>query len=123
MTDTRTLTLQQEHDVQNCVVVAQAGKSFGQVQQSLGAPKVANDVAFRGSDFIDLERGHGGDRQETFDLREYLASSNHANSAAGINHKHVGVTWEDLQVSGIGGEENKVRHFMNHPPHFLSHGL
>ena len=123
MTDTRISTLRQEHDVQDCVVVAQAGEDFGQMQRSLDTPKVANSVAFRGSDFIDLERGRGGDYRETFDLREYLASSNDANSAAGINHKHVGVTWEDLQVSGIGGKENKVRHFMSYPPQFLSHGL
>lgn len=46
--------------------------------------------------------------EEGFDLREYLTSSNDAGQAAGIKHKHVGVTWEDLQVTGIGGEDNKV---------------
>ncbi|KAI6120967.1 pleiotropic drug resistance ABC transporter [Pisolithus croceorrhizus] len=38
-----------------------------------------------------------------FDLREYLTSSNDANQAAGIQHKHVGVTWDNLEVNVIGG--------------------
>ncbi|KAI6015643.1 pleiotropic drug resistance ABC transporter [Pisolithus marmoratus] len=37
-----------------------------------------------------------------FDLREYLTSSNDANQAAGIRHKHVGVTWEDWNAFGVG---------------------
>jgi hypothetical protein len=118
-----TLTLWQEHDARGHVVVAQAEVDFGQVQQSLKASKVANDAVSDDSASVDLERGLGGDRQERFNLREYLTSSNDANSAAGIKHKHVGVTWEDLEVSGIGGEENKVRHFMSYLPHVLSHGL
>jgi len=58
----------------------------------------------------DLEKASDDDveAEDRFDLREYLTSSNDANQAAGIKHKHVGVTWEDLQVTGIGGEDNKV---------------
>ena len=118
-----TSTLWQERDVQDRLVVTQAENDFGRVQQSLNTPKVPNKVVSHDSDSIDLEKGHGGDRRETFDLREYLTSSNDANSAAGIKHKHVGVTWEDLEVSGIGGEENKVRRFVRYPPRFLSYGL
>ena len=103
-------TLWQGRDAaQDHVVVAQAENDFGRVQRSLGTPKVSEKVVSGDSDSIDLEKGRNGDRQEAFDLREYLTSSNDANSAAGIKHKHVGVTWEDLEVSGIGGEENKVR--------------
>lgn len=58
----------------------------------------------------DIEEAPSGDGdEEPFDLREYLTSSNDASQAAGIKHKHVGVTWEDLQVTGIGGEDNKVQ--------------
>ncbi|KAK7464484.1 ATP-binding cassette transporter snq2 [Stygiomarasmius scandens] len=53
----------------------------------------------------DVEKG--GDTGEVFDLREYLSSSNDANQQAGIKHKHVGVTWEDLFVEGVGGIDNK----------------
>jgi len=59
----------------------------------------------------DLEKASPDDAEaagERFDLREYLASSNDANQAAGIKHKHVGVTWDDLEVTGIGGEDNKA---------------
>ena len=104
-----TPTLQQGRDAQDHVVVAQAENDFDRVQRSLSTPKAANKVSHDSSS-IDLEEGRDGDRQGAFDLREYLTSSNDARSAAGIRHKHVGVTWEDLGVSGIGGEENKVRH-------------
>ncbi|TFL02988.1 pleiotropic drug resistance ABC transporter [Pterulicium gracile] len=50
----------------------------------------------------DLEKG-----DERFDLREYLTASNDENQSAGIKHKHVGVTWEDLQVNVTGGTDNK----------------
>ena len=112
MTDTptsNTSTLWQERNSQDHVIVAQAESEFGQVQQSFNTPKAVSKVAFRDPGSVDVEKGHDGDPQEAFDLREYLTSSNDANSAAGIKHKHVGVTWEDLEVSGIGGEENKVR--------------
>lgn len=59
----------------------------------------------------DVEKGkldsEDGDEQP-FDLREYLTSSNDANQAAGIKHKHVGVTWEDLEVNVIGGAGYKA---------------
>jgi ATP-binding cassette subfamily G (WHITE) protein 2 (SNQ2) len=58
---------------------------------------------------IDLEKGTaGGEQGEAFDLREYLSSANDANARAGIKHKHVGVTWEDLEVSVFGGANQKV---------------
>lgn len=57
---------------------------------------------------IDVEKGAFEDSEERFDLREYLQSSNDANQAAGIKHKHVGVTWENLQVEVPGGGDYKV---------------
>ena len=123
MTDTptsNTSTLWQEHNTQDRVVVAQAENEFGRLQRSLSTPKAPNKIVSSDPDSLDLEKGRDGDRQETFDLREYLTSSNDANSAAGIKHKHVGVTWEDLEVSGIGGEQNKVRNFIRHPRIFVS---
>ena len=75
----------------------------------------------QGFGFYRPGEGRDGDRQETFDLREYLTSSNDANAAAGIKHKHVGVTWEDLEVSGIGGDDNKVGYFIRCPPRPPSH--
>lgn len=48
------------------------------------------------------------DEEAPFDLREYLSSSNDRNQAAGLMHKHVGVTWENLQVDVFGGVNFKV---------------
>ncbi|KAG5718995.1 Brefeldin A resistance protein [Termitomyces sp. T112] len=61
-----------------------------------------------GSSNQDLEKAEfQEDATEEFDLREYLTSSNDANQVAGIKHKHVGVTWEDLQVDIVGGLDHK----------------
>jgi ABC-transporter N-terminal len=46
-----------------------------------------------------------------FDVRYYLTPSNEANKAAGIKPKHVGVTWEDLQVVVHGDKDCKVMSF------------
>lgn len=54
----------------------------------------------------DLEKGD--ETPETFDLREYLTSSNDANQRAGIKHKHVGVTWDNMQVQVPGGMGSKI---------------
>ena len=56
----------------------------------------------------DIEKGDFDDEDTRFDLREYLQSSNDANQAAGIKHKHVGVTWKDLEVRAFGGDDDKV---------------
>jgi ATP-binding cassette, subfamily G (WHITE), member 2, SNQ2 len=55
----------------------------------------------------DLEKAEV-DLEESFDLREYLTSSNDANERAGIKHKHVGVVWEDFHVDVLGGSDFKV---------------
>jgi len=119
MTDTPrsdTSTLWQEHHIHDRVIVPQAEDDFDRVQQSLRTPKAVEKGVSHGA--VDLEKGRD---EETFDLREYLTSSNDASSSAGIKHKHVGVTWEDLKVLGIGGEENKVRHSVKRHPRLLSH--
>ena len=64
--------------------------------------------AYQGKDLEKL----GVDGEERFDLREYLQSSNDAHQSAGIKHKHVGVTWEDLQVDVFGGFDFKVSHIV-----------
>ncbi|KAH9914745.1 uncharacterized protein B0H18DRAFT_1125328 [Fomitopsis serialis] len=75
-----------------------AKATFNEVSQrlSMQASSSAQDE--------DIEKGG----ETTFDLREYLVSSNDANQAAGIKHKHVGVVWEDLQVDVVGGVGHKI---------------
>jgi ATP-binding cassette subfamily G (WHITE) protein 2 (SNQ2) len=101
----------------NPVDVHQAEADFTRVQRDLSSPdyedtttRAQSSTPHSGHLLKDLEKAAPGDAEaeERFDLREYLTSSNDANQAAGIKHKHVGVTWEDLEVTGIGGEGNKV---------------
>src|SRR6267154_2540743 len=58
----------------------------------------------------DVEKGPL-DNYGPFDPRYCLTLSNEANKAAGIEPKHVGVTWEDLQVVVHGDEDCKVKSF------------
>lgn len=57
----------------------------------------------------DVEKAQGAPEAAQFDLREYLSSTNDAHQKAGLRHKHVGVTWEDLQVDVFGGINHRVR--------------
>ena len=96
--------------------IRQAEEEFTRLQRQFTRHDTTDDQAQPSTPLSehpkkDLEKASSDDPVpgELFDLREYLSSSNDANQAAGIKHKHVGVTWEDLQVTGIGGEDNKVR--------------
>lgn len=82
------------------VDVRQAEDAFNELSKTLSRRKHDSTS----SDDTDPEKG-----EEPFDLRDYLQSSNDARQSAGIKHKHVGVTWEDLQVQGAGGIGSKVR--------------
>lgn len=92
------------------VDIRQAEAEFTQLQRQLSRPGYGDHAQPSSPLPKDLEKAPSDDvePEERFDLREYLTSSNDANQAAGIKHKHVGVTWEDLQVIGIGGEDNKA---------------
>ena len=58
----------------------------------------------------DVEKGHF-DNYGPFDPRYFLSLSNDSNRAAGIQPRHVGVTWEDLQVVVHGDRDCKVKSF------------
>ncbi|CAE6434781.1 unnamed protein product, partial [Rhizoctonia solani] len=51
------------------------------------------------------------ENQETFDLLDYLRSTSGKQNEAGFAHKHVGVTFRDLRVIGVGGVRIYVRTF------------
>ncbi|KAF5375215.1 hypothetical protein D9758_000491 [Tetrapyrgos nigripes] len=98
------------------VDVARAERQFNELSRQLsrlsqrGAEKESPNKEKKGDTVVtvveqDIEKA--GEVGEVFDLREYLTSSNDANQQAGIKHKHVGVTWEDMYVDGIGGVDNK----------------
>ena len=46
---------------------------------------------------------------EEFDLERTLRGSRDEEEAAGIKSKRIGVVWDDLTVSGVGGVKNYVK--------------
>ncbi|KAI0269180.1 ABC-2 type transporter-domain-containing protein [Gloeopeniophorella convolvens] len=67
-----------------------------------------HDADHKGYGEKDVEKASLHDNGlEPFSLRDYLTSSNDANQAIGIQHKHVGVTWKDLRVEVPGGKDHK----------------
>lgn len=109
------LTVESKRKSVNRVDVRQAEAEFTQLQRELSSPTYDHHAQPSTSPKPenlpkDLEKApyDQDEAEEAFDLREYLTSSNDASQAAGIKHKHVGVTWEDIEVTGIGGEDNKV---------------
>ncbi|KAJ4377583.1 ATP-binding cassette transporter snq2 [Neocucurbitaria cava] len=61
--------------------------------------------------------GSEASSDEPFDLEKTLRGSRDEEEAAGIKSKRIGVVWEDLTVSGIGGVKNYVKTF---PDAFVS---
>jgi ABC-transporter N-terminal len=57
---------------------------------------------------LDVEKGSLQDNEQ-FDLRDYLTALVEANRGAGIQGKHAGVVWENLQVAAPEGQDDKVR--------------
>ncbi|KAI0789262.1 ABC-2 type transporter-domain-containing protein [Abortiporus biennis] len=94
------------------VDVREARATFNELERALSTTSVRKEGHTKSGSFdiSDLEKavGDAAEGEEPFDLREYLTSSNDANQGAGIKHKHVGVTWENLQVEGMGGVGFKI---------------
>lgn len=99
--DARTLG---EDTLSGQINVVQAEADFHQLERSLS--RYTNKSTEKSPH--DLEKANHEPTETPFDLREYLSSANDANAQAGIKHKHVGVTWEDLEVTVVGGVDNKV---------------
>ncbi|KAN0100123.1 ABC-2 type transporter domain containing protein [Tylopilus felleus] len=98
------------------VDVEKAEDTFNELARQLSRQSVRLDRSKQTSRTASVYNGdlEKGDKAEKpFDLRDYLMSSNDANQAAGIKHKHVGVTWEDLEVRVIGGADHKANSVIN----------
>lgn len=104
-----------EVDATSHVDIEKAEDTFNELARQLSrhsAPRVHQSKQTSRTASVysaDLEKGDEVDRP--FDLREYLTSSNDANQAAGMKHKHVGITWEDLEVKVIGGADHQASDF------------
>lgn len=72
---------------------------------------LSTDLVPSNDNLKDIEKGlpNSDGPFDNLNLREYLTSFDEANKAAGIQPKHVGVTWEKLQVTVGGSIDDKVR--------------
>ncbi len=61
---------------------------------------------------LDVEGGLNGDEDSPFDLRGVFELFERLGiRLPALMHKHVGVTWENLQVDVFGGLNHKVKSF------------
>jgi len=94
------------------VDIAEAEAAFTELSRALSrrsrTKSVSDDEKEKKDHTQDIEKAHADDVEQTFDLREYLTTSNDAMQSAGIQHKHVGVTWDNLRVDVLGGTDHKV---------------
>ncbi|KAF8469447.1 ABC-2 type transporter-domain-containing protein [Kalaharituber pfeilii] len=75
------------------------------------------DAQHSGNGVKDYEKGAGEGDDEQFDLEAHLRGVEGEERNAGIKPKQIGVLWQDLTVSGIGGVKNYIATF---PDAFIS---
>lgn len=82
--------------------------------------RVQSRKSQKGRAIADVEKGSAGsstESDEPFDLEAVLRGDREEEEAAGIKSKRIGVVWDGLSVSGIGGVKNYVKTF---PDAFVS---
>ncbi|KAF8758804.1 ABC transporter [Rhizoctonia solani] len=102
----------EKHQHQNTGInVHNAEKQFNDLARRLTRQSTHRDE--KGGSDPDIEN------QQSFDLLEYLRSTSGKQNQAGFAHKHVGVTFHDLRVIGVGGVKIYVRTFPDAVKEFL----
>lgn len=103
----------------NGVNVQRAEAAFAELSKELShasnssqrLAKVQSRQSKKGA-IADIEKADESDSSiEPFDLEATLRGGKAEEEAAGIKSKHIGVYWDDLTVSGIGGVKNYVKTF------------
>ncbi|KAN0064189.1 ATP-binding cassette transporter snq2 [Thecaphora frezii] len=98
----------QMHDAnQGPVDIKEAEKQFAQLQKTLS--RQSRQQQHAGTGEKDVEKANGAD--DEFDLVEYLRSVQSENSRAGVKSKHIGVSWQDLEVLGSNSMSLHIRTF------------
>ncbi|KAF2279999.1 uncharacterized protein EI97DRAFT_369894 [Westerdykella ornata] len=116
---------QHDHDgTRGGVNISQAEADFAELNKQLSRASHLSRKSSRGqsrkdANEDDLEKAAQSDAssEEPFDLETVLRGNRDEEEAAGIKSKLVGVIWEGLTVSGIGGVKNYVKTF---PDSFVS---
>lgn len=103
-----------EEHISSEVNIQRAERAFHTLER-VATAQSRNELLRRRTTSFSKEKGkleaydeEKGEQAEPFSLKEYLSSSNDRATANGLKHKHVGVTWEDVEVEVNGGVDYKV---------------
>jgi ATP-binding cassette subfamily G (WHITE) protein 2 (SNQ2) len=114
-------------NVSGGVNVQKAQNDFAELSKELSrtsnlSRKISRDPSRKPEVISDIEKSPESDASSdnAFDLETVLRGNRDEEEAAGIKSKRIGVLWDGLTVSGIGGVKNyvKVRH--DRPAHVLA---
>jgi ATP-binding cassette subfamily G (WHITE) protein 2 (SNQ2) len=114
-------------NVSGGVNVQKAQNDFAELSKELSrtsnlSRKISRDPSRKPEVISDIEKSPESDAssENAFDLETVLRGNRDEEEAAGIKSKRIGVLWDGLTVSGIGGVKNyvKVRH--DRPAHVLA---
>ncbi|KAF2734360.1 ABC transporter [Polyplosphaeria fusca] len=111
------------HSVNSGVDVARAEADFAELNKELSRSshisRKLSRVQSRKDVIADVEKAPASDdsSEDPFDLQAVLRGNRDEEEAAGIKSKKIGVVWDSLTVSGIGGVKNYVKTF---PDSFVS---
>lgn len=107
-------------DVKGGIAVQRAEAEFAQLSKELSRTsqisrrmsRVQSHHSQKNKTIADIEKGADGSSissEEAFDLEKTLRGNRDEEEAAGIKSKRIGVAWDGLTVSGIGGVKNYVK--------------
>lgn len=108
-------------EVKGGIAVQRAEAEFAQLSKELSRTsevsrrmsRVQSHRSHKNQTATDIEKGVDGSSvssdSEPFDLEKTLRGNRDEEEAAGIKSKRIGVVWDGLTVSGIGGVKNYVK--------------
>lgn len=107
-------------EVKGGIAVQRAEAEFAQLSKELSRTseisrrmsRVQSHRSHKNQITSDIEKGVDGSSVssvEPFDLEKTLRGNRDEEEAAGIKSKRIGVVWDGLTVSGIGGVKNYVK--------------
>ena len=107
-------------EVKGGIAVQRAEAEFAQLSKELSRTseisrsmsRVQSHRSHKNQTTTDIENGGDGSSvssEEPFDLEKTLRGNRDEEEAAGIKSKRIGVVWDGLTVSGIGGVKNYVK--------------
>lgn len=113
------------NEVKGGIAVQRAEAEFAQLSKELSRTseisrrmsRVQSHQSRKPKSNADIEKGVDGSSlssDEAFDLEKTLRGNRDEEEAAGIKSKRIGVVWDGLTVSGIGGVKNYVKVSSHH---------